>query len=215
MGPLFPLLLLVCASVAATPWTLSRTEQPLRAGTDVRETRWIQSRPPGGVADRIQVHRYRGRVPAVATLVYLPGTNMNGEAVLEDADHNLWIFLAQRGVEVYALDYRTHFVSDGTTDFAFMKTWGIGAFVDDARQAVALARRESGRSRVFVAGFSRGVSLAWAWAATEPPEAVAGLIALDGAFKKHAPANKYDLAGEREKWQRKGVWASDVGAGIG
>ena len=36
---------------------------------------------------------------------------MNGEIALTDEDHNLWIFLARRGVEVFTLDYRTRFAS--------------------------------------------------------------------------------------------------------
>jgi pimeloyl-ACP methyl ester carboxylesterase len=215
MGSLVALLL-ACSTVSETAWTLSRAEAPVRAGADVRETRWTQTRPPGGAFDRIQVHRYRGDGPAVATLLYLPGTNMNGEVAVADGDHNLWLFLARRGVDVFALDYRTHSVPNaGVADLSFMKDWGLAAFVDDARSAAALARNESGRPRVFVAGFSRGVSLAWAFAATEPAGGVAGLIALDGGFKSHAPRNQYDLAAERKAWEAKGTWASDVAGRLG
>ncbi len=215
MGSFFALLL-ACSTVPETAWTLSRAEAPVRAGADVRETRWTQARPPGGAFDRIQVHRYRSADPTVATLLYLPGTNMNGEVALADSDHNLWLFLARRGVDVFTLDYRTHSVPNaGLADLSFMRDWGLAAFVDDARSAAALAHRETGRSRVFVAGFSRGVSLAWAFAATEPPDGVAGLIALDGGFKSHAPRNQYDLAAERTAWEAKGTWASDVAGQLG
>jgi len=215
MGSLVALLL-ACSTVPETAWTVSRAEAPVRAGATVRETRWTQARPPRGAFDRIQVHRYRGPGPSLATLLYLPGTNMNGEVALEDGDHNLWLFLAGRGVDVFTLDYRTHFVPNtGPPDLSFMRDWGLAAFVEDARAAAALARKETGRSRVFVAGFSRGVSLAWAFAATEPADGVAGLIALDGGFKSHAPRNQYDLAAERQAWQAKGTWASDVAGRLG
>ncbi len=216
MGSLLPLLVLACSAAPEAAWTLTRAEEPLRRGAEVRETRWTQVRPPGAAFDRIQVHRYRGAGPALATLLYLPGTNMNGEIALEDGEHNLWLFLAGHGVDVFTLDYRTHFVpsTDGA-DLSFMKDWGLAAFVEDARSAAALARRESGHRRVFVAGFSRGVNLAWALAATEPEDGVAGLVALDGGFKNHAPRDRYDLGVERKAWEAKGAWASDVGAGIG
>jgi pimeloyl-ACP methyl ester carboxylesterase len=216
MGSLVALAFLACSTVPGTAWQESRAEEALPGGTDVRETRWTQSRPPGGAFDRIQVHRYRGSRPSVATLLYLPGTNMNGEVALEDGDHNLWLFLAGRGVDVFALDYRTHFVpSTGTADLSSMREWGMAAFVEDARAAAALARKETGRKRLFVAGFSRGVSLAWAFAATEPAEGVGGVVALDGGFKSHAPKDRYDLAAETKAWEAKGSWASDVSGSLG
>ena len=70
----------------------ARAEPP-----DIKETRWESGRPPGGTYDHIRVHRYRTAGPAKAALLYLPGTNMNGQVALADEDHNLWIFLARRG----------------------------------------------------------------------------------------------------------------------
>ena len=96
------------ASAAEPVWTAA-AEAPLSGATDVRETRWESARPPGGAYDHIRVHRYRTAGPAKAALLYLPGTNQNGQVALADEDHNLWVFLARRGVEVYALDYRTAF----------------------------------------------------------------------------------------------------------
>jgi pimeloyl-ACP methyl ester carboxylesterase len=215
MGPLFALFL-ACSTVPEAAWTANRPEALLPGGSGVRETRWTQDRPPRGPFDRIQVHRYRGPAPSVATLLYLPGTNMNGEVALEDADHNLWLFLSAQGVDVFTLDYRTHFVpATGTADLASMRHWGLAAFVEDARAAAALARKEGGRARIFVAGFSRGASLAWALAATEPADGVLGVIALDGGFKSHAPKSQYDLAAETKAWEAKGTWASDVSGSLG
>ena len=202
------------ARAQETAWRVAHAEADI-PGTAVRETAWRASRPPSGPHDSIELHRYRGRGPRTATLLYLPGTYMHGEAALKDEAHNLWLFLAARGVEVYALDYRTHFVpSAGVTDFAFMKTWGTEAFVGDIRAAAELARRESGTDRLFVAGFSRGVTLAYAYASTEP-NAVAGIVALDGSFKSHRPKNQYDAAAELQKLEAGSTWAADLAAGIG
>lgn len=185
----------------------------------VEETVWQATRPPGGPYDRIEVHRYRGRDAAEgaggAALLYLPGTNMNGEAVLADEDHNLWFFLARRGVEVWALDYRTRFVpAEGVEDTRFMQDWTLARFVDDAAAAAELARREAGRERLFVAGFSRGVTLAYGLAATRP-EWIAGIVALDGRFKSHAPAATVERAAELAKHEEAGVFALDVGGSRG
>jgi pimeloyl-ACP methyl ester carboxylesterase len=148
-------------------------------------------------------------------LLYLPGTNMNGEAAVGDEDHNLWLFAARRGVEVFTVDYRTHFVPAGElADAAVLRGWTLEAFVDDIRAAAKKARAESGESRLFVAGFSRGVSLAYAYGCVEP-EAVAGLIALDGTFKSHAPKGRYDRAAEAQKLAGSGQWARNVSGQLG
>lgn len=194
----------------ASEWTLAAKEALLAGAQDMLETRWSATRPPGGAFDRIGLHRYRKEGPRTAVLLYLPGTNMHGFVAVPDEDHNLWIFLARRGVEVFTLDYRTHAVpAAGSTDFGFMRGWTMEAFVSDIKAASELARRESGASKLFVAGFSRGVSLAYAYAGTEP-EAVAGLIALDGSFKTHAPKNQADWNADFAKLDAASAFASDV-----
>jgi len=203
------------APAQESSWSLARAEASLEGVADVRETRWTSTRPPGGAYDRIELHRYRSVAPRAAVLLYLPGTNMNGEVAVTDESHNLWLFLARRGVEVYALDYRTRFVpSAGVDDFGFMRHWGSQAFLGDVRAAAEQARRESGAGRLFVAGFSRGVFFAYALAAAEPG-GVAGLIALDGYFKNHAPKDGYDLPAEKARIEASAAWASDVSGRLG
>ncbi len=208
-------LVLSLATAASAPaedpaWALLEKTAPLAGAVDVQHTRWSVPRPPGTPYDVIGLHRYRTAAPPVAALLYLPGTNMNGVAALSDDDHNLWLFLAHRGIDVFTLDYRTHAVpASGVSEFGFMRGWTMAAFVADIQAAAQKARAESGQPRLFVAGFSRGVSLAYAYAATEP-NGVAGLIALDGSFKNHAPKNQYDAATDLQKLESSGAWASDV-----
>lgn len=197
-------------------WRVDAAEHPLVAGSGVLETVWSSARPPGGVFDRVGLHRYRAQGQAVATLLYLPGTNMNGVAALTDEDHNLWVFLATRGIEVFTIDYRTHFIPSATpaTALAALKGWTLEAFVDDIRAAAEVARRESRRERLFVAGFSRGVSLAYAYASTDL-EHTAGLVLLDGSFKNHAPKGDYDVAAALQKIETANAWGTDVAGQLG
>ncbi len=208
---------LLVAAPAGAEWERVAKEEAVARASEVLETRWSSTRPPGSLADRVQAHRYRvpGRTRAV--LVYLPGTYMNGTSVVRDARHDLWTVLAEQGVETWVLDYRTHFVPPAPAapgDHAFMQDWTLGAFVDDARAVAALARRESGNDRVFVAGFSRGATLAYGFACTEAASGVAGLVVLDGFFKR-ARESDFDLAAEREKLLGSGRFSTDVAAGIG
>jgi len=203
------------ANAAAPEWTASKGA-PIAGSPDIEHSTWSSPRSPGGPFDRIEVHRYRAKTTPSATMLYLPGTNMNGEVAVTDEDHNLWIFLARHGVEVFALDYRTRFASSSTDAVALasMKTWTTEAFVDDIKAASALARAESGRARVYVAGFSRGVFLAYAYACTEPA-AVAGLVVLDGQFKSHAPKNQYSPEADLAKLEESKAWATDVAGRLG
>ncbi|MEO8360999.1 MAG: alpha/beta hydrolase [Vicinamibacteria bacterium] len=208
---------LLCANTraAGSEWTAGKSA-PILGAPDVEQSTWTVERAPAGPFDKIEVHRYRAKATPIATVLYLPGTNMNGEVSLTDEDHNLWIFLARRGVEVFALDYRTRFASDSTdtTALASMKTWTTEAFVDDIKTAAALARAESGRSQLYVAGFSRGVFLAYAYACAEPA-VTAGLIALDGQFKSHAPKNQYQMDTDVKKLEDGNAWATDVAGRLG
>ena len=217
------------APAAAAPanvasWKVDQAERPLVAGSSVQETVWSTGRPPGGPFDKIGVHRYRakaasgaaGSAAPVATLLYLPGTNMNGISALTDEAHNLWVFLANRGVEVFAIDYRTRFIPPETppAGLASLRAWGVDAFTGDIAAAAALARKESGREKLFVAGFSRGVFLAYAYAGVEFDK-VAGLIVLDGPFKNHAPKGQFDAAAGLAKLESGGVWGTDVSGSLG
>jgi len=219
------LLVVPCAAAAAqaltsatdvSTWSLTTADRPVRPGLDVHETVWTTPRPPGGPFDRIAVHRYRAKGPATATLLYLPGTNMNGVAAITDERHNLWLFLAARGIEVFTLDYRTHFVPPETpvADLVALRDWTTAVFADDIRAAADLARRESGRDQLFVGGFSRGVFLAYAYAGLEPHR-VAGLVLLDGPFKNHAPTAQVELGAALAKLEASGAWASDIAGSRG
>lgn len=208
--------LFLFAGASAAEWSVSSPEAPVGGAEDVLETRWVTGRPPQSDHDKIQLHRYRDSGDPTAALLYLPGTNMNGEIAIADEDHNLWLYLARRGVTVYTLDYRTHFVSsDELVDARFMAVWTMAAFVDDAREAVRLVRRQGPEIPLFVAGFSRGVWLGYGLAAMEEPGSLAGLVVLDGGFKSYRGRSQYDFATALARFEQAGNWASDVAAGLG
>lgn len=140
LGLLFFVAVAAPAAVAQeAAWAPVGGEAAVSGATDIRETRFETARPPHGPYDRIRLHRYRTMVPTRAVLRYLPGTNMNGQVAVPDEDHNLWTFLARRGVEVFALDYRTTFIpKSGAPDLSSLATWTVDAFAEDVRVAAAL-----------------------------------------------------------------------------
>ncbi|MFT3755670.1 MAG: alpha/beta hydrolase [Pseudoxanthomonas sp.] len=197
-------------------WRIETPERALDTSSGIRETVWQQSRPPGGDFDRIRLHRYHGGGKSSATLLYLPGTNMNGVVANTDEAHNLWLYLAACGIEVFVLDYRTHAIPAETPmeNLGALRQWDTATFVVDIESAATLARNQSRRKKLFVAGFSRGGYLAYAHALAHPQN-LAGLVILDAGFKNHAPTGQYDAAAAMQKLQASGAWASDVGGSRG
>ncbi len=135
--------------------------------------------------DRIALHRIaRGpTTPAhpETALLYLPGTNMNGEVAIEDPRYSLPVYLAAKGVDVWALDYRTHFVPPDTPieKLGELRAWTNDSFLGDISAAARFVSTKTGDAKLFIAGFSRGATFAYLFAA-EHPDATAGLVILDG-----------------------------------
>jgi pimeloyl-ACP methyl ester carboxylesterase len=142
--------------------------------------------------DWIGLHRVtRGPTPAAnpsVVVLFLPGTNMNGEVAVDDPRYSMPLYLAEHGVDFWALDYRTHFIPPATleSDLAELKGWNNELFESDIAAAVRFVMKSTGRSRVFVAGFSRGASFAYLFAARHQ-QAVEGLVIFDGWISPDRP----------------------------
>ena len=161
------MLLLSAQTAISAEWSVLQVESSIEAVANISEARWVSERPPQGRYDTIQLHRYLGEGSPTAALLYLPGTNMNGQIAVREENHNLWLFLAHRGGVGYTLDYRTHSVPATTiADAGFMKAWTMGAFVDDARAAVELILENENGLALFVAPVS--------WFSTAPSRVTVG-----------------------------------------
>ncbi|HZC47307.1 MAG TPA: hypothetical protein VE243_12575 [Candidatus Acidoferrum sp.] len=169
--------------------------------------------------DKIGLHRVsKGPTPPAhpeAVVLYLPGTNMNGEVALEDPRYSFQVYLAEHGIDVWSMDYRTHFIPPQTpqSDLAELAGWTNDLFESDIDAAAKFVSEKSGRSRIFVAGFSRGVEFAYLFAAKHYPERVAGIIALDGFIPSHPmrsetlPAGQYadDVGGKHLTYDKRRI----------
>jgi pimeloyl-ACP methyl ester carboxylesterase len=141
--------------------------------------------------DKIALHRVaKGPTPPAhpdAVVLYLPGTNMNGELAIDDPRYSFQVYLAEHGVDVWSMDYRTHFIPPETpqSDLSELADWTNDLFESDINAAAAFISEKSGHGRIFIAGFSRGVEFAYLFAAMHYPERIAGIIALDGFIPTH------------------------------
>ena len=108
-------------------------------------------------------------------------------------DRALPVFLAENGVDVWGVDFRWARVPAETTDFTFMKDWGMETDARDLGVALAVARLTraatgDGLGRIHLLGWSRGAQTGYAYlnAETQAPKLfrhVAGFIPVDVYLK--------------------------------
>jgi pimeloyl-ACP methyl ester carboxylesterase len=164
--------------------------------------------------DRIGLHRITfGPVPAAhpaMVMLYLPGTNMNGEIAMDEPRYSLPLYMASHRVEFWALDYRTHFVPPSTplAGLTELQTWTNEMFEADISAAVRFVLATSKAKQIFVAGFSRGVLFAYLYAAAHPQN-VRGLVIFDGGIghgrRGSPPPGIYadDVSGRHLTWDKR------------
>ena len=160
-----------------------------------------------GRFDVIRVHRVvRERMPyrpvhTVDGVFLLPGQPNYFEATFMaplvssalDWDQSIVTFLAKNNIDVWGMDYGWARVPAETTDFSFMKGWGLGRDIHQAEIALSLARRireatRQGSGTLYLLGFSYGVPIAYSVAGDETQEPydrrnVKGLIPADFFMK--------------------------------
>jgi pimeloyl-ACP methyl ester carboxylesterase len=172
------------APTQSADWVLSGAPRSFPFLYRVHEWTYTTTRGPSPF-DRIALHRVaRGARPPThpnIVMLYLPGTNMNGEVTVTDPRNSLPLFMALHGVDFWALDYRTHFIPPATPvdDLKELKHWTNDLFESDIEAAARFVMKETGRQQIFIAGFSRGVSFSYLFAARHP-ENVQGLVIFDG-----------------------------------
>ncbi|HJU29724.1 MAG TPA: hypothetical protein VJ718_11165 [Candidatus Binataceae bacterium] len=164
--------------------------------------------------DTIALHRItRGPSPAAhhaIVMLYLPGTNMNGEVAIDSERFSMPLYMAAHGVDFWALDYRTHFVPPSTPPNRLreLRGWTNQLFESDIDAAARFVMARTGRDRIFVSGFSRGVSFAYLYAA-EHPRRVAGLVMFDGWNGHGRPGSPprdlfaEDVSGKHLTWDKR------------
>jgi hypothetical protein len=163
----------------------------------------FQVRVGAGTHDVIGVHRV-----VRETAPWVPARSSKGillahgdiwsfrAAFLADPAHSIPVFLAQNGVDVWGIDFRWTLVPATTTDFSFMKDWGIETDAHDLGVALGVARgvrfaTGSGFGKLLLLGWSRGGQIGYAYLngesqLPEPLRQVRGFIPVDIYLKTDA-----------------------------
>ena len=207
---------------ALLKWVQTVDGRGLKAYPDLREDVWEMRRAPYGPYDRIGVHRVvKEGIEPHGVYFMLPGTWSNGEQLISNPitdsrtkyeEHSHALYLANRGWDVYAIDYRTHFVDQQLTpdNLSFMVDWGWNEWIGDLKEAINLAKAVSGDMKVYLAGDSFGGRAMSHYASMFWEEDLKGILPRDGgtvAKYDEYVNNEYDLpamiAGlAAENWSR-------------
>jgi hypothetical protein len=136
---------------------------------------------------------------------------------------SLPVFLARRGVDVWGIDLGWTLVPLGTTDFTFMRHWGLQRDIDDLEQALSFARSVrtqtgSPDNRLVLLGWSRGGWTCYGLLNQESQERieqrnVRAYIPVESSFKIQDPAfraSMCDFADGYGAALRAGIYANDM-----
>jgi pimeloyl-ACP methyl ester carboxylesterase len=207
-------------------WTLI-AQRPEKAYPDLTETVWEANctTPPYGPYDMIGLHRVvKMGIQPLGVLFICPGTWSSGEQLISNPPTDTWtktendteaFYWANRGWDVYSMDYRTHFVpiTLSSSQLSFMADWGWTQWIGDIKQAVDMAKEVSGAQRIYMAGESFGGIAAMNYASLYWNQDLKGLIMLDGGgtgIKNPNPTNSYNLTAAIAQMIATGTWSTEV-----
>ena len=154
---------------------------------DLSQSIWTVRREPYGTYDTIGIRRLvdPDRTEAKNVVVYLPPSFTSANFYTKndgtyDEKYDFRIYLANRGYDVYSLDYRTSSVPSSETNLSFMANWNEKAYLGDIDAAVGFAKDNSGAGKVFLVGHSSGAKYVYLYAAQHDGNLI-GMVVLDGS----------------------------------
>ena len=192
-------------------WTLVNDARAMKAYPDLREYVWQKNAnmAPHGQYDIIGLHRLvKPGVASKGVIFLVPQYFGSGEQMISNPPSSNYtrtenntqaIYWANRGYDVYAIDYRTHFVpiNLNRSDLGFMADWGWDQWISDIKEAVNKAKDVSGTGKVFMAGFLQGGFIAMYYASEYWQQDLRGIIILDTPaitiVKNQNAPNTFDL----------------------
>ncbi len=239
------------ASGVPAGWTL--TTQSVASYPNLEESIYTasvadaQGITPAPSYDQIAVLRLvKTGINPIGVVFILPGTWSNGDQMISNppgniGDGRLWFvynqydiayYLANRGFDVYSMDYRTHFVEpylaatypnatpdpndpsglghDYTpTELSFMQYWGWGVWISDISKAVQLIKTVSGQSKIFIGGESFGGQAAMNYASEYWSTDLKGIILLDGG--QIVAASSFSLPTQAAAMTETQAWYEEEG----
>ena len=213
-------------SALTSDWTLTQYARALKAYPNLEEYVWQKEAlmQPNGPYDKIGLHRLVNTgIATKGVVLMLPGTYLSGEGWISNPPTDNFtktendsqaMYWANRGFDVYALDYRTHFVPTNlnSTQLGFMANWGYDQWMSDIKEAVNKVKEVSGVNKIFIAGFSFGGRAAMYYSTKYWQEDIKGIILLDGGanIKTANATNSYNLTAVLKQENDTKKWALEA-----
>jgi pimeloyl-ACP methyl ester carboxylesterase len=214
-------------SAADSGWTLTQDGRSMKAYSGLKEFVWQKpaAMAPNGPYDLIGLHRLvKTGITPKAVVFMIPGLYGSGERLMSNPitdslskteDTSQCIYWANRGFDVYSIDFRSHFIpiNFSKSQLSFTLDWGLEQYINDIKEAVEKAKEVSGAQKAFMAGTSWGGILAQVYASKYWQQDLRGLILLDPAPPKSTIAknqnltNSYNLTASVNALRASGGWA--------
>jgi len=189
-------------------WSLIYDGRSLKAYPDLKEYVWQKnaSMPPNGEYDVISLHRVvKTGATSKGAILYIgcPMWGMGEQRISNPAtdnwtkteDYSAPIYWANRGFDVYAIDFRINSVPKtlNASQLSFAANWGWDVWVSDMKEAAEKVKEISGSKKFFVAGECTGGFAALNYAAKYWKTDLRGIILLDANYPG---MNGYPIVGE-------------------
>jgi pimeloyl-ACP methyl ester carboxylesterase len=215
-------------------WNMTVNGGSMKAYPELKEYVWQKnaSMAPNGPYDKIGLHRLVKTGTALKGVIFVVGCPMwgMGEQRISNPTTDNWtktenysspIYWANRGYDVYAIDYRTNFVPKtlNASQMAFAANWGLDVWVSDTKEAADKVKEVSGASKFFISGECSGGEAVLNYAAKYWKDDLRGIILLDANFPgvngypivgKTAETNTYNMTKAIADMNAAGAFAGDT-----
>ena len=217
-----------------TGWSLVTDARAMKAYPDLREYVWQKnaSMAPNGLYDKIGVHRLvKTGITPIGVIFMTDCPNWGaGEQHISNPPTDNWtkyenyssaIYWANRGFDVYAIDYRTHFVPKNLTSsqMSFAANWGWDVWISDIKEAANKVKEVSGSQKFYIEGQCSGGEAALNYATKYWKDDLRGIILLDAFYPglqsypivgRIAETNTYNVTKAISDMNTAGNWSTDT-----
>ena len=205
----------------------------MKAYPELREYIWQKDArmQPNGQYDKIGLHRLVKTGITPIGVIFMTDCPMwgAGEQHISNPPTDSWtkyenyssaIYWANRGFDVYAIDYRTHFVPKdlNASQMSFAANWGWDVWISDIKEAANKVKEVSGSQKFYIEGQCSGGEAALNYATKYWKDDLLGIILLDANYPgapnypivgRKTETNTYNMTKAISDMITAGNWSND------
>jgi pimeloyl-ACP methyl ester carboxylesterase len=177
-------------SCKKTNWTIA---SQTKIGANLQEVAWTASFPQATKHMKVGLRmlslkgnlqskcQSKASTRSRGVVVYLPPSGASARLYTDSENYDFRIYLANRGYDVFSVDYRSSFIPEGATDISVMAGFKTSVTLNDIHEAIKQVKFLTGAKKVFLAGHSTGARYVYLYAASKWADDLAGMIPMDGS----------------------------------